>query len=342
VNALTGVRPHTPDPMAAPPLRWGVLGTGWIAERFVASVRRHTRQVVAAVGSRSAATGARFAARHGIAAVHDYRALAADPGVDVVYVATPHTLHREHALLAIDAGTHVLVEKPFTVNAREAEEVTARARAAGVYCAEALWTFFLPRYDVVRQILSTGTIGPVRSVLAEYGEHLPDEHRIMDPGLAGGSLLDLGTYPVALASWLLGAPRRVHALGEANRHGVNAQTGAIVQDGSGAIAVLHTGLVSSTSTTATIAGTLGAIELPGPFYQPGDVVVRTWSGGEVFHHTEPAIAHDGLHFEAAAVAWDISAGRTESPLRPPASTIAFLRLMDAIRDRVGVAFPGEA
>ena len=164
----------------------------------------------------------------------------------------------------------------------------------------------------------------------------------MDPTLAGGSLLDLGTYPVALASWLLGTPRRVHAVGEPNAHGVNAQTGALMQDDSGAIAVLHTSLAAATPTSATIAGTLGTIELPGPFYQPGDVIVRTWADGEVLRHTEPAIAHDGLHFEAAAVAADIAAGRTESALWPMASTVAFLGLMDAIRDRVGVVFPGEA
>ena len=341
--ALGGIRSRTPDAMLAPILRWGVLGTGWIAQRFVASVQGHTRQAIVAVGSRDAARGAGFAARHGIRIVHgDYTALVNDPEVDVVYVATPHTAHRDHALLAIDAGKPVLIEKPLGLHADEAVEVAERSRAAGVYCAEALWTLFLPRFDIVRQVLETGGIGSLQTVFAEYGEHLADTHRIMDPTLAGGSLLDLGTYPVALASWLLSSPKLIHAVGEQNRFGVNAQTGAVVQDTSGAIAVLHTSLAASTPSAAMIAGSLGVIELPGPFYQPGDVVVRTWADGEVLRFSEPRIAHDGLHYEAAAVARDVAGGRTESPERPLDDTIEFLRLMDAIRDQVGVVFPGES
>lgn len=339
IEAVRAIRPRVPDPMDAPVLRWGVLGTGWIAERFVAALRRSTRQVVTAVASRDGARGAAFAGRHGIARVHDDAgALAADPEVDIVYVATPHPAHVGGALAAIDAGTHVLVEKPLGLDAAEAEHIAGRAAAAGVYCAEALWTFFLPRFDVVRQVLESGVIGPLRTVLAEYGEYLPDGHRAMDPALAGGSLLDLGIYPVALASRLLGEPSRVLATGDANRFGVNAQTGALVQDDAGALAVLYTGLSGSTPTTATIAGTRGAIELPGPFYQPGDVIVRTWADGEILRHTEPAVAHGALYWEAAAVARDVAAGRTQSRERPLADSIAALRLMDAVRVRLGVSY----
>ena len=337
--SVATIRPRIPDPMDAPALRWGVLGTGWIAERFVAALAAHTRQRVTAAGSRDRDRGAAFAARHGIERVHaDAAALAADPEVDVVYVATPHPAHVDGALAAIDAGTHVLVEKPIGLDAAEATLIAERAAAAGVYCAEALWTFFLPRFDVVRQVLASGVIGELRTVLAEYGEFLPDDHRAMDPALAGGSLLDLGTYPVALAALLLGEPMEVLATGEANRFGVNAQTGALVRDDAGALAVLYTGLSGSTPTTATIAGTLGAIELPGPFYQPGDVIVRTWADGVIRHYTEPAVGHQALYWEAAAAARDIAAGRTQSAQRPPADSIAALRLMDTVRDRIGVTF----
>ena len=162
---------RVPDPLAAPSLRWGILGTGWIAERFVAALHRHTRQRVVAVGSRSVASAKDFAERTGVGRAHGaYADLAADPEVDVVYVATPHNHHRAHALLALDAGKHVLVEKPIGLSAAEAQEIADRAAERGVFCAEAMWTFFLPRYDVVRQLLDDGVLGEVRTVLADHGE----------------------------------------------------------------------------------------------------------------------------------------------------------------------------
>jgi hypothetical protein len=179
--------PRVPDPMAAPPLRWGVLGTGWIAQRFSAALHRHTRQRVVAVGSRSVISAREFADRIGAQRAHgSYADLAADPEVDVVYVATPHNHHRAHALLALDAGRHVLIEKPIALNAAEAQEIADRAATRGVYCAEALWTFCLPRYDVIRQLLDDGVLGDVHTVLADNGERLPATHRIYRHDLAGG------------------------------------------------------------------------------------------------------------------------------------------------------------
>ncbi len=341
IEAVRAIRPRLPDPMTAPGLRWGVLGSGWIADRFVAALREHTRQTVVAVASREPNRRLSFADRHDLPRTYgDAAALAADPGVEIVYVATPHPAHLEGALAAIDAGKPALVEKPLGLDADQATRIADRARAAGVYCAEALWTFFLPRFDVVRQVLESGAIGELRTVLAEYGEWLPDGHRAMDPALAGGSLLDLGSYPVALAALLLGEPVQVLATGETNRFGVNAQTGALVRDRAGALAVLYTGLGASTPTAATIAGSRGAIELPGPFYQPGDVVVRTWADGEILRYTEPAVGHQALCWEAAAVARDLAAGRTQSAERPLAHSIAAHRLMDTVRQRIGVVFTG--
>jgi predicted dehydrogenase len=329
---------RTPDPARAPGIRWGVIGTGWIADRFIASAHRHTAQRFSAIGSRDPDRARPFAAAHGITDVVDVDELVAHPEVDVVYVASPHPFHAEHALAAIGAGKHVLVEKPLGLDAGEARRIAVAARSAGVFCAEALWTFFLPRFDVVAQVLESGVIGRLRTVLAEYGEYLPDDHRAMDPRLAGGSLLDLGTYPIATISRYLGAPARVEALGAENAFGVNEQTGLLVADAAGALGIGFTSLGSSTPSGATFAGTAGAIELPGPFYQPGPVVVRTWAGGVVAEFDEPAIAHDGLHHEAAAVARAIDAGLTEAPERPLDESVAFLALMDDVRDRIGVDF----
>ena len=199
--------PRTPDPMAAPPLRWGMLGTGWIAERFVEALHTYSRQRVVAVGSRTAEKGAQFAAKHGIGrSLVGYEAVAADPEVDIVYVATPHSEHRDNALLAIAAGKHVLIEKAFTRNLSEATEVVDAARSAGVAVMEAMWTRFLPHMDVVRQVLADGLLGDIETVFADHGQWFAEdpEFRLYDPAKAGGAMLDLGVYPVSFTHFVLG------------------------------------------------------------------------------------------------------------------------------------------
>ena len=209
--AVATSEPSCPDSLDAPTLRWGVLGTGWIADRFVASLRASTRQVVhgrrvAQPRRRRAGPPPRWGADH---AHGSYEALVADPEVDVVYVATPHNLHLPHALLAIAAGKHVLVEKPVGLDAGEARAHRGRRRRdAGVFCMEAMWTLFLPQASTsCARCSSEGWLGrAARRSLADMGEWFDDDHRIMRADLAGGPLLDLGTYPVTLATWALGAP----------------------------------------------------------------------------------------------------------------------------------------
>ncbi len=339
MNGLPVLTSTVPDSWDAEPLNWGIIGTGWIAERFVAALQAHTRQRVIAVAARRAQRAEAFAEEHRLPIAHpDVAALLSDPAVDVVYIATPHPSHADLALAAIDAGKHVLVEKPLALDAAQARQVVSRARAAGVYCAEALWTFFLPRFDVVRRLIDRGEVGELCTVLAEYGEYLPDDHRAMDPALAGGSLLDLGTYPIALAARWTGRPATVRAVGQTNSQGVNAQTGALIQDEHGRIAVLYTSLIAGSPTTATLIGTDGSIELPGPFYHPGSILLRSKEGHARAAFDEPRIGHAGLHFEAAAVARDIASGRTESPIRPLDDTVTFLELMDTIRAEAGITF----
>jgi predicted dehydrogenase len=334
--------PRTPDPMLAPPLRWGVLGPGWIAERFVGSLRRSTRQQVVAVASRDPGRAAAFAARWGVdRAYGGYQALVEDPQVDVVYVATPHNAHRPCALLAIEAGRHTLVEKPLALNAAEVQELAAAARGNGVFLMEALWTVFLPRFDVLRQVLADGLLGQVKTVLAEVGEQFGPEHRIMRADLAGGPLLDLGTYPVALATMVLGPAERVLASGQPAPGGVNGQASILATHAGGAQSVLHTTLFSDTPTAATIAGTEATATLPGPFYQPGDLRVRFYDGAAL-EHREPAAGHGALHFQAAHLAAAVGDGLLESPLRPLADSLATIRVLDEVRGQLGVVFAEEA
>jgi predicted dehydrogenase len=338
-TALPAAR--TPPSEAAPPLRWGVLGTGWIADRFVRAVRRHTRQQVLAVGSRDAGRSAAFAAGHGLPHGYgSYEQLVADPDLDVVYVATPHPAHHPCARLALDAGKHVLVEKPLALNAAQAADIARLAADRGRFCMEALWTFFLPKFDVVRQLLDDGALGEVRTVQAEHGEWFAAGHRILRADLAGGPLLDLGTYPLALATWVLGAPERVLAAGQPHPAGVNGQAAVVLADARGNQAVLHTTLLSDTPTSAAIAGTSATLTLPGPFYQPGDLVLTSAGGDRQLTFTEPRTAHDALHFEAAEVARRIAEGRLESPTRPLAESILTLEVMDEIRRQIGITFAG--
>jgi len=336
--------PRTPDPAAAPPLKWGVLAPGGIAATFVRSAQRFTRQEFVAVGSRSADRARAFAAEHQIPNPYgSYEELLADDTVQAVYVASPHSEHHAQTLLAIAAGKHVLVEKAFARNAAEARELAAAAGAAGVTLMEAMWTRFMPRADVVRQLLADGALGELEAVLADHGQALTHVPRLVDPALAGGALLDLGIYPLSYAVFVLGLPGRVQAIGDLTEAGVDRQA-AIVLDGFAdhphARAVLHTTLASRTPTTASINGSEARIELDTPFYNPGSV--RLVDGtGEVTWPGDGQVGHEAMCHEAAHFAQLVADGQTESPLLPLAETVAILEVMDEIRAQVGVRFPGE-
>jgi len=332
--------PRTPDPMAAPALRWGVMGTGWIARKFADAIHERTNQRVHAVGSRSTESAQRFAAAVGAPTAHgSYEALVADPEVDIVYVATPHNHHLPNALLAIEAGKHVLVEKPLALTADEGRRMAAAAEAGGVFCMEALWTLFLPRLDVVAQLLADGAIGRVDTVLADFGQFFDPDNRIFRADLAGGPLWDLMTYPLTLAMWALGEPfTTVHATGSPAPNGINGQVGVLARTDSGRVAALHSTVLGETPTTGTIAGAEGHIVLERPFYTPGAVTL-TRRTGEVLTYDEPRIEHVGLHWQAAETARRIAAGETGSPIRPLADSIAMLEIFDQIREQVGIPLP---
>jgi predicted dehydrogenase len=193
------------DPLLAPGLRWAILGPGWIAERFAKSLTENTRQELLAVGGRDLGKARAFAERWSIPRAYDgTEELVADASIDAIYIATPHHRHFPDALAAIDAGKHVLVEKPLALNAGEARRLAEAARQRNVMCMEAYWTDFLPKFDVLRQIFADGMLGEIHTVLADHGEHFGPEHRIMRADMAGGPLLDLGTYVVAFATRVLG------------------------------------------------------------------------------------------------------------------------------------------
>ncbi len=332
----------TVDPRDAPALRWGVLAPGGIAHKFADNAARLTRSRVVAVGSRSAERAGQFAARHGIdTAYASYAELLADPQVQAVYIASPQSEHHGHALAAIAAGKHVLVEKAFMLNSTQAAEVTAAARSAGVFCMEAMWTRFLPHVAAIRQVIERGEIGEVISIAADHGQnmlHHPPEHRLHNAHLGGGALLDLGIYPVSFAHDLLGVPDRVQATGSLTATGVDGQVSIALGFGGRAQAHLHTTLWARTATTAVISGTAGRIEVAGPFYQPSSFTVVRDDGAWWAYDRE---VDGGFQYEIAEVARRVADGDLESPRMTGRQTVEVMATLDEVRRQIGLVFPGE-
>ncbi|MGN6413225.1 Gfo/Idh/MocA family protein [Flexivirga sp.] len=334
--------PRTLDPRDAPSVRWGILAPGGIATAFARALLAETGQQIVACGSRSITRAREFASQFGgFTAYGSYEELVADPHVDVVYVASPHSAHREHALLALRAGKPVLVEKAFTRNATEAAEVLDEARQRGLFCMEAMWSRFLPRYDVVRQAVAEGLLGTLQTIVADHGQLLypGGPQRLADPALAGGALLDLGIYPISLAAMLLPGELDVAATGVLTPDGVDRNETVVLSRGE-AVATCMTTMSAQTANTAVISGDAARLELPGWFYQPGPVRL-VGVDDTVLDTYEPPVTRHGLHFEAVEVARRITAGDTESPLMPWDETLRIMRLMDQVRAQLGVTYPGE-
>ena len=323
-------QPRTTDPASVPALRWGVIGTGWIADQFVTTVTRNTSQRIVAVGSRSPERAREFAEGHGIEmACGSYEELVAQD-VDVVYVATGHLDHASHARLALEAGRNVLVEKPMTPTVEATRELVELARDKGLFCMEAVWSLALPRFDVVRQVLAANLLGRIEAVTVDMGEYLVDHRRAMDPAQGGGAMNDLGIYPLMFADWVLPGVEVVAAAGPRHATGAVGQFMALLGDSEGRQANVFASMLTDTPSVAVIGGSEATLVLDGPFYRPGPVEVR-FRDGRVLSWDEPRIHHEGLFHEAVEVARCIAAGHTESPLRPLNATIATVELMEQAR-----------
>ncbi|WP_277050832.1 Gfo/Idh/MocA family protein [Ruania albidiflava] len=331
-----------PDPAAAPPLRWGILGPGGIARRFARDVPAHTASSVVAVGSRSAARAQAFASEHAIPTAHaSYAELVADPQVEAVYIATPHSEHLEHALLALQAGKPVLVEKSLTRNAAEARQLFDTAAECGLFAMEAMWTRFLPHMVALRDLLAAGEIGQVRMLTAEHGQgldHVGATHRLKNPDLAGGAMLDLTVYPISFAHDVLGVPDEVSALGTLTETGVDASESITLRYGGTALAILGASMTAATPNAAVVTGSTGRVEIAGTFYAPSTLTIRPREGD--VRTVSPAVG-SGFEYQAAEVARRVHAGERESPLHPWAGTIEVMATMDEARRQLGVRLPGE-
>lgn len=318
-------------------IRWGVAGTGKMADGFVRDFAHVPDATITAVGSRRPESAGTFAARHGIATAHgSYRALVEDPDVDVVYIATPHPQHHAIATAAIEAGKAVLVEKAFTATLAGAQEVVDLARARGVFCMEAMWTRFQPVVAHARELVAAGTIGEVRMVQADLGAFraYDADDRLFAPHLGGGATLDLGVYVISIAQHFLGRPDRVQSSGTHFPNGADASVSILLGYDDGRSAGLLASLESETPGRAVIAGTRGSIELVPRFHHPDTLVVRR--NGEPAETVVRAPVGRGYVHEAIEVNRCLALGLTESPVVPLQDTLDVQWAMEEVLTQLGI------
>lgn len=324
--------------MTTEPLRWGLIGSGQIASAFADDLTLTDSGRVVAIGSRSQESADRFADKFGIPNRHaSYEALVADPAVEVVYVGTPHPMHYANALLALEAGKPVLVEKPFTMNADEARQLIDRARSKGLFLMEAMWTRCLPHIVEIGRLLADGALGDIVTVMADHGQFFPKDpaSRLFARELGGGVLLDCGVYPVSFASMVLGKPARVVALITPAFTGVDGQTSMLFGFASGAQAVLTCTSSARTPTRAAIVGTEARIEIDSFFYAPSTFTLIRRDGSAT--RFEPPHEGNGLHYEADEVARCLRAGLLESPLMPLDETLEIVETLDTVIAQAQIA-----
>lgn len=320
-------------------VRWGILGPGGIAEKFAADLHLVDGAELAAVGSRSADKAAEFAKRFGFDRAHgSYAELAADPDVDVVYVATPHSFHFDAAMTCIQAGKAVLVEKPITLDLVSAARLVQAAHSSGVFLMEAMWMRVNPAIRKIAELVEEGAIGWVSAIHADFGLQGPfaAEHRLRDPRLGGGALLDLGVYPIHLVHLIMGTPASVQAWAHLTPERVDENTGVLLGYQQGAVAALTCSINGASRNAASITGTDGRIDLPVEFYMPREFTLnRPGRAAETFQFPFEGI---GYQFEAAEVQRCLLAGELESPLMTHATTLEIMTLLDTIRDEIGVVY----
>ncbi|MFF7293375.1 Gfo/Idh/MocA family protein [Microbacterium sp. NPDC008134] len=327
-------------------LRWGILATGGIAGSFASDLRVAGLDLVA-VGSRSQESADAFAARFDIPHAHaSYEALVADPDVDIIYVSTPHPLHHANARLALEAGKHVLIEKAFTLNRSEAEDLQRLATERGLLATEAMWTRYLPHMIRAREILAAGTLGEVRSVTADHTQLLPSDptHRLNALELGGGALLDLAIYPISFVWDILGAPTTTHAVARLIETGADAEVATVMTHEGGAVSTTLSSSRTAGPNRATILGTKARIEIDRFFWAPSVLRVIDPEGTmleEFDGRLDPETGGRGMQFEALAAERLVREGNLAGDILPLAESVAIMGTLDEIRRQIGVTYPGE-
>lgn len=324
-------------------LRWGYMGTGRIAH-VVAEDFKIAGLHIQAVGSRNIESAEAFAQKHGISDVHgSYEALVANPNVDIVYISTLNHVHCENALLAINAGKHVLLEKPFTMDAKQAKLIQDAARKKNVFVMEAMWTRFLPSMDAIFEVLEHGTIGKPHTVIADHSQYLPVEvsARLWDVKQGGGALLDLGIYPVSFAARVLGIPDEVLAVGRLSFEGIDESTSMVFNYEDGSQASITTCITTAGPTTATIMGAKGSIEIDRTFYAQTSFTVYDNARKVLKRWDEPHVPGTGRQFQAIEAERCVAKGLLESPVMSVEESVDLMQILDDVRLEIGVVWEFE-
>lgn len=325
-----------------PGLRWGILATGGIAHLFTSDLLTAGRTVVA-VGSRRADAAEAFAEKYSIPNVHSsYESLVSDPDVDIIYVATPHPMHKDLAILALEHGKHVLVEKPFTLNAGEAEEVREVAAAQGLLAMEAMWTRYLPHMVRIREIIAAGTLGEIRTVMADHTQKISTDptHRLNALELGGGSLLDLGIYPISFAWDVLGEPLGIVAAARIGETGADVEVATIMTHANGTLSTSISASQSAGPNTAHVIGTDARIDIDRVWYNAVSFRVVA-PDGTVLEEYNSDVAGRGMQYQALAAERYVAEGKTDSDVLSIDETVAIMSTLDEVRDLIGVRYPGE-
>jgi len=323
-------------------IRLGILGTGNMAKAFATGLRHAPAIHLSAVASRSAEAAAGFAKEFNAPRHYsDYSALAADPEIDLVYIATPHSRHMQDSLMCLDAGKAVLCEKPFAINAGEARQVIARAREKNLFLMEAMWTRYIPAVVRLRELLAENAIGNVQLMLAG-GAFMPafnPQAYLFRPDLGGGVLLDAGVYLVSAASMVFGTPSRIVAAGSKGQTGVDEHDAFVLEHPNGALASCFVSLRASMSPEMTLMGDRGKIRVHAPIFAPRQLTLSlTGKADEVLDFP---FEGNGYQFEVIEAARCMLASETESAVMPLDETLAIMQTMDAIRQQLQLTYPME-
>jgi predicted dehydrogenase len=337
--------PTVSEPLPADrPVRWGILATGRIARDFATALALLPDATLTAVASRQVATAEKFAAEYGTVdltrAYGSYEELVEDPEVDVVYVASPHALHHAHTMLAFDAGKPVLCEKALTLTARESEDLVRVSRERGLFFMEAMWMRCNPVIRRIKQLADHGHLGRIQQVRADLGflVDVPETHRLLAPELGGGALLDMGVYALTFAHLFLGDPDKVEAVAEMSPSGIDLNIALSLGWQGGAVASLSSTMTAWSPRTASVATDRGRIDLGEAFHHPTEA---TWVEDGEAHLIEEDVLGTGLAHEAEEVMRCLRNGEVESPLVPLDDSLALMRLMDRIREKIGVRYAAD-
>lgn len=316
------------------PIRWGILATGKIAATFAADLALVDDAELAAVGSRSVDSARAFADRFtsSAKAYGSYAELAADPDVDVIYVATPHGRHVEDVMTCLEAGKAVLCEKALALNTTDTAFLIEQARTRGLFFAEAMWMRTNPNIRRIQELVAEGTCGTIGQVRAELGfVARPDSARLWDPALGASSLLDVGIYPLTFANLILGEPSGISAAGILSDRGIDISGGATLTYASGAVASIAWTQMARSDNRAAISGDAGRIEIPARFHE---VTGFSLAHDDELDQIELPVIGRGYAHEIIEVNDCLRAGRTESAVLPLDGTLAIMKQMDTIRDLI--------